>query len=96
MRSDKKLWHWRDLHSLVSTASERDDKTDVEFWLQQIEEYMTRCDVCDEATMIKVVIGALKKEAKEWFGSLQSHECDKHDLSSIHHAILRRYSKSMM
>lgn len=67
---DKKSRHWRDLHSLVQTAPEFDGKSDVEFWLQELEEYLARCDVHDEITMIKVIIGALKKDAKEWFGSL--------------------------
>ena len=67
---EKRSRKWRDIHNLVTTAPDFDGKTDVEFWLQEVAEYLERCEVQDEPTMIKVVIGALKREAKEWFGSL--------------------------
>lgn len=44
---------------------------------------MERCEVDDEKTMRNVLIGALKGNAREWFGSLTSMECNKKEYNSI-------------
>lgn len=42
---DKRSRKWRDIHNLVTTAPDFDGKTDVEFWLQEVAEYLERCEV---------------------------------------------------
>ena len=42
------------------------------------------------------MIGVLKGNAREWFGSLTPMECDKGDFSSIERAIQLRYGKTLM
>ena len=57
---------------------------------------MERCEVDDEKTMRNVLIGALKGNAREWFGSLTSIECNKKDYNSIEKVIQTRYGKTLM
>ena len=45
------------MHNLINAAPTFDGTDDVDFWLQEIEHYLERCEVDDEKTMRNVLIG---------------------------------------
>ena len=84
------------MHNLTNAAPTFDGTEDVDFWLQEIEQYLEGCEVEDEKTMRNVLIGALRNNAHEWFGSLTSSDCNKRDYFSIEEAIKSRYGRTRM
>jgi hypothetical protein len=84
------------MHNLINAAPQFDGSEDVEFWVNEIDEYLDRCEVSNEKVCKNVLIGALQGAAREWFGSLTSSECDKGDLMSVRKAIIDRFSKTYM
>lgn len=84
------------MHNLIKAAPEFDGTGDVEFWLHEVIMYLRRHNVNDDATKNHVVIGAMTGAAREWFGSLPSHEVDKSELDEVVDALVARYGKTKM
>lgn len=84
------------MHNLINAAPSFDGTDDIDFWLEEIMQYLERCEVSEEKIIRNVMIGALTGSAREWFGSLSSRECNKMSLVSIKMALEERYGKTHM
>lgn len=84
------------MHNLINAAPSFDGTEDIDFWLEEVTQYLDRCEVYDEKIVRNVFIGALTGSAREWFGSLSPEECNKLSVTSIKMALEERYGKTHM